>query len=174
MAVWTDTEGRGAGPRRNSAAKTRSKAVARPLLRLEDYFAGHTRAWGLFQDRFGKLKRQFDVEIEGDWDGKRLTLTEDFVYDDGQIEQRIWRIVPDGRNGYRGTADDVIGEARGRVVGNQLHWRYRFSLPLGTKRLLVDFDDRMFLQSDGKLINRARVTKFGLLLGEATIVFAKG
>jgi hypothetical protein len=31
----------------------------------------------------------------------------------------------------------------------------------------------MFLQQDGVLINRAEVTKFGLRLGEVTIVFRK-
>ena len=173
MAVWTDMEGRGASSGRETRARRTQRSVARPLLRLEDYFAGHTRAWGIFQDRFGKLKRQFEVEIHGDWNGDEFQLTEDFVYDDGQTECRIWRIRPEGRSGYCGTAQDVVGQARGRVTGNQLHWRYRFSLQIGARRLLVDFDDRMFLQSDGKLINRARVTKFGVLLGEATIVFAK-
>ena len=173
MSIWMETDGQTARPERSSASRQRSWSAVRPLLRLEAYFAGHTRAWGVFQDRFGRLRRQFEVEIEGDWDGRRLTLTEDFLYDDGETERRVWHIDPQGLNGYRGTADGVIGEARGRVTGNQLHWRYRFSLALGAKRLLVDFDDRMFLQPDGKLINRARVSKFGILLGEATIVFAK-
>lgn len=173
MSIWTETEGQTVHPDRSSASRQRHQAAVRPLLRLEAYFAGRTRAWGVFQDRFGKLRRQFEVEVEGDWDGRRLTLTEDFLYDDGETERRVWHIEPQGRSGYRGTADDVIGEARGRAVANQLHWRYRFSLPVGAKRLLVDFDDRMFLQPDGKLINRARVSKFGILLGEATIVFSK-
>ena len=173
MAVWTDMEARSVGARRENRAKRTERSATRPVLRLEDYFAGHTRAWGVFQDRFGTLKRQFEVEIDGDWNGRELRLTEDFVYDDNQTERRVWRIRPEGSNGYCGTAGDVVGQARGRVVGNQLHWRYRFSLPIGARRLMVDFDDRMFLQPDGKLINRARVTKFGVLLGEATIVFAK-
>jgi hypothetical protein len=35
----------------------------------------------------------------------------------------------------------------------------------------VTFDDRMWLQPDGILINRAKVKKFGIVFGEATIVF---
>ncbi len=182
MSVVSETEGsrpaRSAGrPPAETAARraatARLRRLARPRLRLEDYFAGSTHAWGVFQDRFGRLRRQFEVAIDGAWDGRCLTLTEDFAYDDGASERRVWRIRPEGTDGYHGTAGEVIGAARGRVVGNELHWRYRFSLALGARRLAVTFDDRFFLQADGKLINRARVSKFGLLLGEATIVFAK-
>jgi hypothetical protein len=37
----------------------------KPSLVLEEYFAGKTRAWGLFEDRFGKVQRQFVVDIDG-------------------------------------------------------------------------------------------------------------
>ena len=36
-----------------------------PELRLEEYFVGETRAWGIFEDRFGNLKRSFTVDITG-------------------------------------------------------------------------------------------------------------
>jgi hypothetical protein len=37
----------------------------------------------------------------------------------------------------------------------------------------VDFDDRMYLQPDGVLINHATVRKFGIRVGEAVIVFRR-
>lgn len=33
----------------------------RPALVLEDYFAGQTTAWGIFQDRSGEVIRRFRV-----------------------------------------------------------------------------------------------------------------
>ena len=57
-----------------------------PRFVLEDYFAGETRAWGLVRDRFGKVRRQFTVDMTGEWDGEVLTLNEKFVYDDGETE----------------------------------------------------------------------------------------
>ena len=54
-----------------------------PKLVLEEYFLGKTRAWGIFEDRFGKVKRQFVVDIEGTWDGHTLILDENFSYSDG-------------------------------------------------------------------------------------------
>ena len=56
---------------------------ATPRLVFEDYFAGETRAWGIFEDRFGNLRREFKVDIAGTWDGRLLTMVEDFVYSDG-------------------------------------------------------------------------------------------
>ena len=144
-----------------------------PELRIEDYFDGQTKAWGIFEDRFGTLRRQFEVEIDGTWDGETLTLVEDFVYADGETEQRIWRINKSGGHGYVGYADGVVGEAVGEAYGNALNWRYKFDLKVGDRTWTVTFDDWLFLQSDGVLINRATVTKFGILLGEVTLFFRK-
>jgi len=144
-----------------------------PRFRIEEYFTGKTRAWGIFQDRFGKLRRQFVVDIEGTWDGETLTLVEDFIYDDGKTEQRTWTIHKTGEHSYRGTADGVIGVAEGTSYGNALHWHYRFALQVGDSTWNVTFNDWMFLQGEGVMINRAEVSKFGIELGELTIAFRK-
>lgn len=144
-----------------------------PKLLLEEYFAGKTRAHGLFVDRFGDLRRQFVVDIDGTWDGETLTLTEDFVYDDGEIQQRIWIIQKTGPHAYEGRAADVIGRATGTAYGNALNWRYKLALKVGESTWNVDFDDWMFLQDDDVIINRAEVSKFGFKLGDVTIVFSK-
>ena len=138
---------------------------------LEDYFKGKTSAWGVFQERNGTLIRQFKVDIDGSWDGNVLTLDERFDYADGAKEQRIWKIRKTGVNTYEGTAGDVRGVALGVIQGNQLSWTYDVDLKVGDRTVLVTFDDRMWLQPDGVLINRAKVKKFGIVFGEATIVF---
>ena len=146
---------------------------AEPRLILEDYFAGQTRAWGLFQDRFGTLRRQFTVDIEGTWDGEELVLDERFLYADGESDRRIWRIQKTGEHAYRGEADDVIGFAEGEAYGNALNWRYDMDLKVGDGTWRVHFDDWMFLQPDGVLLNRAQITKLGIEIGEVTLVFMK-
>ena len=142
-----------------------------PRFVLEDFFAGRTRAWGLFQDRFGTVRRQFVVDIEGTWDGETLVLVEDFTYDDGETERRVWRIRKLDDHTYEGRADGVIGTARGKAYGNALNWRYDYNLPIGDDTWRVHFNDWMFLQHDGVMINRATVTKWGLEIGEASIFF---
>lgn len=144
-----------------------------PQLRLEEYFAGKTRAYGVFQDRFGTLRRQLSVDLDGTWDGTTLTLEEAFVYDDGATEDRIWYIEKRGETAYQGRSADVLGTADGEAHGSTLRWTYNFSLRVGEKRWKVRFDDRFFLQEDSILINRAIVTKFGFRIGELTMVFRK-
>ena len=144
-----------------------------PRLVLEEYFAGETKAWGIFEDRFGNLRREFKVDIQGTWDGRTLTMVEDFLYADGEVDQRIWRIEKVGDNLYRGRADDVLGTAEGVVEGKALTWTYDMILNVGGTDLKVRFTDWMFQQDDEVLINRASVTKFGIELGTVTLFFRK-
>ena len=144
-----------------------------PRFVLEDYFDGKTKAWGMFHDRFGNLKRSFKVDIIGILDNDTLTLDEKFVYDDGEKESRIWSIKILGNNKYSGTADDVIGEATGISSGNALNWKYKLNLKVKESTVVVDFDDWMFLQDDNILMNRAEVKKWGIVLGVVSITFKK-
>ena len=144
-----------------------------PRFVLEDYFDGKTKAWGMFHDRFGNLKRSFKVDITGTLDNDTLTLDEKFVYNDGEKESRIWSIKILGNNKYSGTADDVIGEATGISSGNALNWKYKLNLKVKESTVVVDFDDWMFLQDDNILMNRAEVKKWGIVLGVVSITFKK-
>ena len=143
-------------------------------LNLEEFFQGETVARGQFQDIFGTVRRRFDVTIDGDWDGRTLTLTEDFLYSDGETEQRIWRITRTGEGTYEGRADDVVGVANGVARGKALNWSYDLMLKVGDSRIKVSFNDWMFLQPDGVLINKADVSKFGITIGTVTLFFQKG
>ena len=145
-----------------------------PRLVLEEYFEGKTRAWGIFEDRFGNLRREFTVDIVGTWDGKTLTLEEDFQYTDGETDRRVWRIEKIDDHRYVGRADDVIGEAKGETYGKALNWSYNIALRISGSEIVVKFNDWLFLQDDGVMINRATVSKFGIELGQVTLFFERG
>ena len=145
-----------------------------PKFVLEDYFNGKTKAWGIFEDRFGNVKRQFTVDIDGSWDGTTLILKEYFLFSDGEKDYREWRITKKGDGLYEGQADDVIGNATGISSGNSLNWSYVLDLKMSNEKTLkVKFDDWMFLQPGGVLLNRARMSKFGIEIGQVTISFSK-
>ena len=59
-----------------------------PEIKIEKYFLGNVKAWGIFQDRSGKVKRQFTAEMNGSFDGKILILDEDFSWNDGEKQKR--------------------------------------------------------------------------------------
>lgn len=149
-------------------------AAGTPKLDLEQYFVGQTKAYGLFEDRFGKIRRQFVVTIDGRMEGQDLILDEAFVYDDGERQRRIWRLTPKGGGIYEGRADDVIGVAQGRLSGNAFNLRYAMNLKVdANSSWKVTFDDWMLLQPDGVLLNRAFVDRFGVQIGSVSLAFVK-
>lgn len=162
-----------------SSQKIEDVADRRPNLSLESFFEGDTIAYGIFEDYSQSLKRQFRVNIKGTVEGGVLTLEEDFLYDDGETQRRVWRITNRGKNEagitlYEGTADDVIGTATGHVAGNALHWRYTVALLVGDTTYDIDFDDWIYQQDEHVALNRARLTKFGIEVGSVTLAFLRG
>ncbi|MGB3224862.1 MAG: DUF3833 domain-containing protein [Desulforhopalus sp.] len=146
-----------------------------PQFDLYTYFQGETRGWGIVQDRKGMVTRQFVVDIEGTVDDQgQLILKEDFDWSDGEQSNRTWTIsrTPDG--GFIGRAGDVVGNAVGKSTGNALQWTYTLLVEVDGKNWEVAFDDWMFLQPDQVVINRTEMSKFGLKVGDVTMVFRKG
>lgn len=148
-------------------------AAEKPELDLRTYFDGTFDAHGIFQDRSGEVVRRFHVLIEASWDGDTGVLDEHFTYSDGTTQRRVWTITRHDQYRYTGTADDVVGEARGEARGNALRWRYVLALPVGDKVYNVDFDDWMLLMDDRVMLNRSVMSKFGFRLGEVTLSFYK-
>jgi hypothetical protein len=148
-------------------------AAEQPALDLARYFNGKVVAHGVFQDRSGQVVRRFTVDMQGTWNGDQGVLDEHFTYSDGKKDRRVWRLTrhPDGR--YTGTADDVVGTAEGRAVGNALNWSYTLRLPVDGKVYEVQFDDWMYLVDDQVMLNRATMSKFGVRLGEVTLSFRR-
>lgn len=144
-----------------------------PRFIVEDYFVGQTQAWGIFQGRNGQVERQFTVDINGRMDDGKLILVEDFLYSDGERDQRVWTITKLDEHTYEGRAADVVGVASGKSFGNALKWSYTMDLPYKDGTVKVKFDDWMFLQTDGVLINKAKMSKLGIYLGEVTLFFKK-
>jgi hypothetical protein len=142
-------------------------------LNLEEFFEGRTVAHGQFQDIFGTVRRRFAVEINGTWDGRTLRLVEDFVYEDGSTEQRVWTLDKTGEDTWQGTAPGVIGTAFGEERGDSFNWRYTIDLPVPDGTLRVTFDDWMWLLTEDRLLNRAYMKRFGVDIGEVIITFEK-
>lgn len=156
-----------------AAPQASDYAAQRPVLRLEDYFNGRVRAWGIFTDRGGKVVRRFTVTMDCRWDGNDGVLDEDFTFSDGAKQRRIWRVRKLGDGRYSGRADDVVGEARGESAGNAIRWKYTLALPVGGNAWEVQMDDWMYLIDEKTLLNRTEMSKFGVRLGEVTISFTR-
>jgi len=146
---------------------------ATPELELERFLDGRLSAHGVFQDRFGDLRRSFVVDVEGDWDGETLTLRENFVYEDGSTETRTWELVKTGPESWEGTAEGVVGTATGEENGNAFNWRYTIDLDTPDGTLRASFDDWLWRLDDRVIVNRAYVSKYGVEIGTLSIFFRR-
>lgn len=144
-----------------------------PALDLKTYFTGPVKAWGLVQDRSGKVIQQFDIAMHGSWQGDQGTLVEDFSFYDGKKQQRIWHITAKGDGRYEGRAADILDSARGLSFGNALQWTYVMDVPVKDGSYRMHFDDWMWAMHDGVLINRSYMKKFGITFAEITIFMQK-
>lgn len=142
-------------------------------LRFEDYFLGPVRGWGIFQDRFGKVRKEFTVEMHGERTADRFILHEDFRFADGRRDLREWHVTALGGGRYEARAGDIVGVARGTTDGAHMRWRYLMRVPVGERLVIMRFDDRMFLQPDGMLINVSEASKWGVRLGRLSAAFRK-
>ena len=145
----------------------------KPVLDLAQYFNGTLDAWGIFQDRSSQVVRRFTVVMVCNWQGDEGTLDERFSYSDGKTEQRIWHLRRHANGRYTGTAADVVGEANGQTQGNAFHWNYTLRLPVDGRTYEVQLDDWMYLMDERVMLNRARMSKFGVHLGDLTLSFTK-
>ena len=144
-----------------------------PRLIIEKYLSGNVKAWGVLQNRSGKVTRQFSAKLNGKWDGKQLILDEKFNWDDGEIQTRQWKITKIDENNYEGTAEDVVGKAKGYSYGSAFKFEYVLLVPVKGREMKITFDDWIFMQDEKVAINRAKMTKFGIKVAELTVMFVK-
>lgn len=137
------------------------------------YFHGPVRGIGIFEDRFRKVRLRMAVDTLGAWQGDVFVLAETFNYADGRVVKREWRIRRAGENLLRGTASDVPGEAEGRVSENGVVWRYRMDVQMKKRHMVMAFNDRMYLEPDGVLINVNDASKFGFRVGRLVLSFRR-
>lgn len=143
------------------------------LFELTTFLEGSSIAWGVFEDRFGKVRRRFFVELEGRWRGDVFHLEELFTFEDGSRETRTWRVVPTAGGRFTATSADCVGTAHGSCDADTIRMSYRFRLKLNAREISVDFDDRIYRIGGGTAVNRAIMSKWGLKLGEVSLFFRR-
>jgi hypothetical protein len=148
-------------------------ADMRPVFDLRQYFDGTVLAHGLVSDRSGRVLRSFVVTLHCSWNGDAGTLDEAFVFSDGERQRRVWRLQKLADGSYTGTADDVVGQARGASSGSAFNWRYTLLVPVSGSVYEVQFDDWMHRVDERTVINKAVMSKFGVRVGDITLSFTK-
>lgn len=152
-------------------AAPRAQADA-PAFVPEQWFQGRTVGRGEFRRSFGGRPTRFTMVIQGDWDGRVLTMDETFNSDRGRWN-RLWTITK--LDGGRYTARLTTGHGPGEVTtaGDTVRMRYRAAAPLVERPFAARFEQSLQLRPDGTVLNIADVYKFGVRIGRSTVVFRK-
>lgn len=156
-----------------SSTKVEDYKNYEPVMQPEVFFDGYLTAHGVIKNRGGRVIRLFNADIEASWDNGVGTLVENFVFDDGEAQQRIWTLEPNSDGSYSGTAGDVLGTATMNVAGNSVFLDYVLQIPYGDSTVSIRVDDRMYLVSPGVLINESSMKKFGFNVGSIDLVILR-
>jgi hypothetical protein len=147
-------------------------ATATPRFEPDRYFEGPVRSWGVIETRRGNPRSRFRTAMMGRREGDTVVVTQDFTFEDGRRQQRIWRIRRIDEHRYEATSPDVNGIAPGEAYGNTFHWEYTLGKNPFTR---VRMHHWMYLQADGStMINRVVITKLGAVIAETTEHFHRG
>ena len=157
-----------------AAAPHRSASVTkerqeRPFS-LESFFVGRLVAEGSFVSRIDGSRRDLLAKMRGSWDGKTLTLVEDFAYADGERDRKTWRFTKVGPGRYVGTREDVIGEATVRDLGGRITLDYTATVKKkdgGSYDLR--FADEIVPAAPGRALNTATVSLLFFPVGDVRL-----
>ena len=140
---------------------------------MEQYFQGKTIVTGMFEERFRKNQKQFSAVITGTGDSNGFELDETIQMEGNKPEKRVWKINKLNENEYVGRSDGIVGVATGISTNNSIRWSYDMLLPFKKGQIRTNFDDRMFLQPSGILLNLVTIRKFSLVVATLALVYTK-
>lgn len=137
-----------------------------PVFDLRTHLSGPILCEGVVYGPLGRVASRFVGHFDARWDGNRGVMTEHFIYDSGETQDREWRLTlhTDGR--IEALADDVPGEGRGWQTGPTVQLCYKLRLDGSAGGHVLDAVDWMYLAPNGTIVNRSQFRKFGIKVAE--------
>ncbi len=139
---------------------------------LTEAFVGRSTGQGLFRVWLTGDERRFTAQLNGKLSlkGSRLTVVEDFVYDDGEKNRLTWVFDRSGPGIWTGKREDTVGLAQIIEADGVIRLTYTadFASPSGVTRL--GFADVIYRRPDGVIMNDAVVSRAGVPVGAVQFV----
>jgi Protein of unknown function (DUF3833) len=158
-----------------SSMKPQDFSTAVPRFEPDKFFEGPVQSWGVIETRSGRPKSRVRASLTGRRDGSDVVITQNFTFEDGHTQQRVWKIRRIDDHRYEAAANDVIGPAVGYAFGNAFHWEYTLQLRPRNIFSRVRMEHWMYLLGDGQtMLNRVVIRKFGIILAQTTEYFQRG
>ena len=144
-----------------------SPSVATLPVTLDQAFVGRQTGVGLFRVPLTGDERRFTARLHGrlSQGGQRLTITEDFMYDDGQENTLAWVFDRAGPGRWVGRREDTVGTATAIEANGEVRLSYLADFASDSSVTRLGFADVIYRRADGVIVNDAVVTRYGLPIG---------
>lgn len=140
-----------------------------PTLDPVRFFAGHSRSWGVLEDRSGQPSSIITTDCVGSADGPDgLNMTQTLQVGTEPPMKREWHMRRVSPTRFEATANDMVGSTIGEAAGRAFHWQWTLALSPGNSLKNVSMDQWWYLQPDGSLLNRTTIRKLGYIAAEVT------
>ena len=136
-----------------------------PRITLDQAFSGRATGAGVFRVDLTGAERRFTARLHGRLVGDRLTVVEDFLYDDGEENCLTWVFDKSGPGRWTGRREDTVGVAEVIEAGSEIRLSYLADFRSGDDITRLGFEDVIYFGPDGRVINDAIVTRFGVPIG---------
>lgn len=146
-----------------------NRLEARPL----EFFSGHVTGHGFSETRFGAIRNWFQIDFRGTKNGDTYVWHETLTFQDGRVEKRVWKILPQGKHRYHVTATGMEGDGIGITYGNAVRWNYYLNQTISGNEWTFWVDDWMYRRDENTMIVRATFSWFGITVGRGYMFLRK-
>lgn len=129
---------------------------------LDAAFARRAVGAGVFRVDLTGSERRFRARLDGRLRGDRLTVVEDFIYDDGEENRLTWVFDRAGPGRWTGRREDTVGTAEVIETGTDVRLSYIADFRAEGTVTRLGFEDVIYFGPDGRVINDAIVSRWGL------------
>ena len=137
-----------------------------PPFDLRRHLAGRLICEGAIFGPAGRVTSTFIAYFDAKWTGNVGVIDEEFLYDDGEKQQRQWTITLAEDGTFTAKAPDVPGIGKGAQTGAAVLLRYPIRIPERGGGYVLKAFDCMYLTEEGTIINRSQFRKFGIRVAE--------
>ncbi len=143
-------------------------------LSLAGTFQGRLTGAGAFRVPLLGLERRFAVVMNGTLRDNRLSLIEDFRWDDGRVERLTWVFDRTGDGTWAGRREDTVGPARVVEDGRTIRLAYLADVRSSGRVTRLGFEDVIYSPRPGAVVIDAIVTRLGVPVGTVRTDLRRG
>lgn len=149
-----------------------------PKLDYKKLFTGKLKAYAVYFDFFGNQSNRFTIESDGKFDKKnnRIDMNQKITYADGDVESGHAYAIFDDKDENHFLYKDhmMLNEGVYSQYGNAANVKYDLRVKRKNKSdIVVSCDDWLYMVDEKTGINRIKISKFGIKVGEIVMTIVK-